>query len=63
MLAGDCFFDLDGKKLAQSIDIRGHATCIDSTSSIYVTGVVAPDRNGKMVETGNLLKKLVYRAE
>jgi DNA-binding beta-propeller fold protein YncE len=63
VLAGDCFFDLDGKKLAQSIDIRGHATCIDSTSSIYVTGVVAPDRNGKMVETGNLLKKLVYRAE
>ncbi len=59
VLAGDCFFDLDGRKVAQSIDIRGHATCIDSTGSIYWTGVVAPGPDGEMAEASNLLKKLV----
>lgn len=62
VLAGDCFFDLDGRKLAQSPDIRGHATCIDSAGNIYWTGVVASDGQGGMVETGNLLKKLVVHA-
>jgi len=59
VLAGDSFFDPDGNRLARSIDIRGHATCIDSTGSIYWTGVVAPGHDGKMVGTANLLKKLV----
>jgi DNA-binding beta-propeller fold protein YncE len=59
IFAGRSIFNLDGKELVESADIRCHALCGDSAGNLYWTMPGAQDENGRFVETANLMKKLV----
>jgi DNA-binding beta-propeller fold protein YncE len=59
IFAGDCIFNLDGERIAQSDEIFCHALCGDSHGDIYWSTVGYADVNGQFVEASNKLKKLV----